>query len=68
MKCWQDRGGNLDHEPTNDRIRYCDLVDVAPLQFGKEVALVHGLLAVGGLEVGVGLGCWRAALKPSLNA
>src|SRR2546421_604049 len=45
MESWQDGGGDLYGEPTNDRIRYCDLVNITPFQLGKEVAFVHGLSA-----------------------
>ena len=41
MKSWQDGGRNLYDQPPNNRIRDRNLVNVAPLQFGEEIALVH---------------------------
>ena len=32
---WKNLGGNLNQQPADDRVRDRDLVDIAPLQFGK---------------------------------
>ena len=37
----KDLGGNLNEQPTDDRVRDRDLVNVAPLQLGEEVVDLH---------------------------
>ena len=37
----EDDRGDLDDQPARDEIRGADLIDVAPLQLGKEIARTH---------------------------
>ncbi len=38
---WKNLAGNLHQQPGDDAVRDRDLVNIAPLQFGKEIALAH---------------------------
>jgi len=44
---------DLRQKPSNSRIGDGNLVNIAPLQFGKEVARIHGLVLAELLEAGV---------------
>src|SRR5207237_9323273 len=45
MKGRQHGRTNLDHKPADDGVRNRNLVNVAPLQLGKEVIDLHGSLS-----------------------
>ncbi len=41
LEKWKNLAGNLHQQPGNDAVRNRNLVNIAPLQFGKKVALAH---------------------------
>ena len=47
----KDLRRNLDQQPRDNRIRDCNLVNIAPLQLGEEVVDLHCVGAVSGTTI-----------------